>query len=224
MTTGSATESPGFVLSPMGEAALLVEAVGPLSSDVQGVVWRLAAEAVTWSGVAEVVPGMNNLLLVLDPACDFRSIEEAIARSWSPAGPAATGGRDIEVPVAYGGADGPDLAALAVHAGLSVDEVVRRHSSATYTVFALGSHPGFGYLAGLDASIAMPRRPVPRTRVEAGSVVVGGAQAGVIAATSPSGWHVVGRTGLRFFDPTTEPPALLAPGDRVRFVRRGTTL
>ena len=123
----------------------------------------------------------------------------------------------IDIPVIYGGADGPDLPAIASAAGLSVQEAAAIHASPEYMVCALGSQPGFGYLAGLDPRLATPRRGEPRLNVKAGAVVIGGSQAGVIARASPSGWHIVGQTPVEFFDLAKPTPALLAPGDIVRF-------
>ena len=120
--------------------------------------------------------------------------------------------RLVELPVRYGGEDGPDLAVLAEHARLSLDEVVRRHAAATYTVAFLGFLPGFAYLLGLPASLRMPRLAVPRTRVPAGSVGIGDAQTGVYPAESPGGWRIIGRTERALG------ADWVAPGDRVRFV------
>jgi inhibitor of KinA len=124
----------------------------------------------------------------------------------------------IEIPVTYGGESGPDLADVAAHAGLSADEVVARHSAVEYRVAMLGFTPGFAYLLGLDPALHMPRRATPRTRVPAGSVAIGGAQTGVYPHDSPGGWHLIGCTSLNLFDPASDPPALLAPGMRVKFV------
>ena len=125
--------------------------------------------------------------------------------------------RTIEIPVCYGREYGLDLDAVAEHAGLSRDEVIARHVAAEYTVAMLGFAPGFPYLLGLDASLHVPRRANPRTRVPAGSVAIGGAQTGIYPRELPGGWHLIGRTPLTLFDPAREPPCLLAPGDHVRF-------
>lgn len=125
--------------------------------------------------------------------------------------------RVVEIPVCYGGEHGPDLEAVAVHAGLSPDAAVARHAAGDYTVAMLGFAPGFPYLLGLDPALHAPRRADPRTRVPAGSVAIGGAQTGVYPRELPGGWNLIGRTPLSLFDPRREPPALLAPGDRVRF-------
>lgn len=126
--------------------------------------------------------------------------------------------RLVEIPVHYGGEDGPDLAELAQAAGISESDAIARHVRADYSVAMLGFAAGFPYLLGLDSALAMPRREVPRTRVPAGSVAIGGAQTGVYPRESPGGWRIIGRTSLTLFDPARDPPALLSPGDRVRFV------
>ena len=125
--------------------------------------------------------------------------------------------RRIDIPVRYGGDDGPDLEAVARHACLDPEEVVRRHTGATYRVAMLGFAPGFPYLLGLDPALELPRRSEPRLRVPAGSVAIGGAQTGIYPRELPGGWHLIGCTPLHLFEPEREPPCLLAPGDEVRF-------
>jgi KipI family sensor histidine kinase inhibitor len=127
-------------------------------------------------------------------------------------------GRSVEIPVRYGSEHGPDLAALAAHAGLGEDDVIARHCAGEYRVAMLGFSPGFPYLLGLDPLLAMPRLDTPRTRVAAGSVGIGGAQTGIYPQAGPGGWRIIGRTALALFDPLHDPPTLLAPGDRVRFI------
>jgi len=103
------------------------------------------------------------------------------------------------------------------HTGLSMDEIVERHSGPLYPVYALGSHPGYCYLGGMDARIATPRRKVPVVSIPGGAVSIGGAQTGVSASAGPSGWNTIGSTAMHFFDPAQDPPALLQPGDMLRF-------
>lgn len=131
---------------------------------------------------------------------------------------AVTGARQIELPVVYGGDAGPDLDALADECGLTADEIIERHSAAAYTVAFLGFRPGFPYLLGLDPALAAARLPTPRSHVPAGSVGIAGAQTGVYPAAGPGGWRIIGRTTKALFDPAADPPSLLAPGDRLRFV------
>jgi len=119
--------------------------------------------------------------------------------------------------VVYGGAGGPHLADVVAHTGLSVDEVVALHAAPLYPVYALGSHPGYCYLGGMDERIATPRRAVPIVNLPGGSVSIGGVQTGVSASAGPSGWNTIGSTTMDFFDPANDPPAVLQPGDSVRF-------
>ncbi len=124
----------------------------------------------------------------------------------------------IEIPVRYGGEFGPDIADVAAHTKLSIDDIVERHSAATYTVAMLGFMPGFPYLRGLPTELVTPRRATPRTQVPAGSVAIGGAQTGIYPRALPGGWQIIGRTSLDLFDATRDEPTLLHPGQRVRFV------
>jgi KipI family sensor histidine kinase inhibitor len=172
--------------------------------------------------VLEVVPGMNNLTLVFDPLeADREALADRLQQAWGAAGQAPAAGRDVDIPVQYGGEFGPDLAAVANHTGLSTREVIERHSGGQYVVFFLGFQPGFAYMGGLEAALHTPRRASPRLEVPAGSVGIGGEQTGIYPATSPGGWQLIGRTELPLFDPARRPPTLLQPGDRVRFTIAG---
>ena len=98
-----------------------------------------------------------------------------------------------------------------------LEEIVRIHTEPLYTVYALGSHPGYCYLGGMDPRIATPRRKVPVLGLPGGAVSIGGVQTGVSASDGPSGWNTIGHTDMAFFDARRDPPALLAPGDMIRF-------
>ncbi|WP_116139720.1 5-oxoprolinase subunit PxpB [Trinickia diaoshuihuensis] len=203
---------------PFGDSALVCEAPAPATLACQQRIWALAQAVRAWPDVVEIVPGMNNLTIVFDPlSADLEARAVDLAAAWERAVGVAAPTREIEIGVRYGGEDGPDLRAVAEHAGLTVEEVVRRHSSAEYVVFFVGFQPGFAYLGGLDPSLHMPRRAVPRVAVPAGSVGIGGSQTGIYPAASPGGWQLIGRTPLPLFDPSRERPTLLEPGDRVRF-------
>ena len=125
--------------------------------------------------------------------------------------------RTIEIPVCYGGDHGPDLEAVAAHAGLSPEAVIRVHSEVEYRIYAIGFAPGFCYLGGLDPRIHAPRLTTPRLHVQAGSVGIAGGQTGVYPLASPGGWQLIGRTPLRLFAPDREPPVPYQPGDTIRF-------
>lgn len=132
---------------------------------------------------------------------------------------AAATARVIDIPVCYETEMGPDLIEAASELGITVDELIQRHSSASYTVAMIGFAPGFPYLLGLPGSLALPRLATPRIRVPAGSVAIGGNQTGIYPRESPGGWRLLGRTPLVLFDAARASPALLMPGDHVRFQR-----
>ncbi|MEI6342701.1 MAG: urea amidolyase family protein [Verrucomicrobiota bacterium] len=169
-------------------------------------------------GLEEWVAGFSSVLVKFRgraPAEDgLRAWMGSMPGSW----PALATGKVVEVPVRY---DGPDLEEVARRTGLGVDEVVRRHMGGDYRVRCLGFSPGFAYLSGLDPALHVPRRDTPRERVRVGSVAIGGEHAGVYTVPSPGGWHVLGTTRRRLFDPGAARLAdrfVLATGDRLRFV------
>lgn len=125
--------------------------------------------------------------------------------------------RVLHVPVCYGGAHGPDLWAVAAHAGLDAGEVIRRHIAPLYTIYMLGFLPGFAYLGGLDEALHTPRLATPRTQIPAGAVGIGGGQTGIYPVASPGGWQLIGSTPLRPYDPARTPPVLYGAGDGIRF-------
>jgi len=188
---------------PAGDRALLVEV------DDNAAAVRLARRLHGHPELVDVVPGQRTVLVTWTgerPELDLASGDnDAVA-----AGPL------VEVPVRY---DGDDLADVARLVGVSVDDVIELHTGAEHTVAFLGFAPGFAYLLGGDERLHVPRLETPRPRVPAGSVAVAGPYSAVYPRESPGGWRLLGRTDLAFFDPAREPPALLAPGDRVRFLR-----
>jgi KipI family sensor histidine kinase inhibitor len=201
---------------PVGEAALCCALPPPVSLEQQQRIWQLAAGLARVDGVQELIPGMNNLTLMFDPlSADPAELAAAALTLWAQPPRRRQPGKLVDIPVTY---DGPDLGDVAAHCRLSVDEVVHRHTRAEYVVYFLGFQPGFAYLGGLDESLHTPRRVEPRVSVPAGSVGIGGAQTGIYPLATPGGWQLVGRTSLALFDAKAEPPTLLAPGDRVRFV------
>jgi 5-oxoprolinase (ATP-hydrolysing) subunit B len=163
-------------------------------------------------------PGLRSVLVQADESGAGSAALSGLARDLATAvveDVPVPAGRLVEIGVRY---DGEDLTEVAERLGLEVAEVVARHSAPTYTVACLGFSRGFPYLDGLDPVLRLPRRDTPRARVPAGSVAIAAEQAGIYPQTSPGGWHLLGRTDAVLFDPGREPPALLAPGDRVRFV------
>lgn len=206
------------VISLLGSTALLFEAPGALALVPQQHLWNLALQAAQWPEIDEAVPGMNNLMLTFrTPPRDLVGLRERLLQAWQQSTPLALEGRIIELPVVYGGEHGPHMQDVVEHTGLDIDTIAHLHSEPLYPVYALGSHPGYCYLGGMDGRLATPRRQVPVLNIGAGAVSIGGVQTGVSASAGPSGWNTIGRTEMAFFDPTQNPPAILRPGDQLRF-------
>ncbi|MDO9465902.1 MAG: 5-oxoprolinase subunit PxpB [Thiobacillus sp.] len=167
--------------------------------------------------VEDLIPSDNSILLILHRGAPVsKALRAALAPPLAEA--AIQPGPLHEIAVEYGGAAGPDLPGLARRAGISVADCIERHAAADYTVAFLGFQPGFPYLRGLPDVLCAPRRATPRVRVAAGSVAIGGAYCGIYPAAGPGGWQLIGRAAAVLFDPARAAPALLLPGDRVRFV------
>lgn len=206
-------------VSVIGTRAYLIEAPGPFDLPAQRRIWALAQAVEAWPEVREAVPGMTNLLVILKNTPEEPDrIEARLRAEWERGHDIDLPGKLVEIPVTYGGEHATDLAAICDFTGLGDREVVRLHHEGSYTVFALGSAPGFAYLHGLDPRIHMPRKTVPSLRMLKGTVTIGGMQTGVSALTGPNGWNSIGFAELSVFDPRQASPALLAPGDRVRFL------
>ncbi len=209
-------------LQPAGDAALLVTLGSEIDHQVNWRVHALAQALLSLNkpGMIEVIPGYCTLLVAYDPL--VTSYEEAAGWMRQADGMQAEvvfHSRQVEIPVVYGGEQGPDLPFVARHAGLSEARVIAIHTAGEYPVYMMGFTPGFPYLGGLDPRIAAPRLETPRKLVPAGSVGIAGIQTGVYPIDSPGGWRIIGRTDLKLFDPASDPPFLLAPGDVVKFTR-----
>jgi KipI family sensor histidine kinase inhibitor len=172
-------------------------------------------------GIRDIVPGYCALGVHFDPLrTDLSALQRAVAAEGHALEDitALPPARVVEIPVRYGGADGPDLEEVARFASCTTDDVIERHSTITYRVYMLGFVPGFAYLGRVSSTIAAPRHRVPRDRVPAGSVGIAGQQTGVYPIESPGGWQLIGRTDSVMFDAAREPASILAAGDMVRFV------
>ncbi len=209
-------------VAPVGDAAVTVEvgdAVDPaLSARVRALDRSLADQP--FAGFREAVPTYRALLVLYDPlAVSFADVrDDLLRRTGAPLAPSDAAARDVIVPARYGGDDGPDLADLARARGLSENAAVALHAGSCYTAFMLGFMPGFAYLGLVPPALETPRRATPRPRVRAGSIGIAGRQTGIYPTASPGGWNLIGRTSLRLFDAWRDPPSLILPGDRVRFV------
>jgi len=172
-------------------------------------------------GVIDLTPAYATVLVSLGPNVhEPERVRAAVLASLVGVGGAVQEGtpRVVDVPVCYEHGFAPDAEAVARLCGLEQDEVVRRHTGAVYIVEFIGFTPGFPYLSGLPAALHVPRLDRPRARVPAGSIAIAGEQAGIYPRATPGGWRLIGRTPLSLFEPARESPALLKPGDRVRFI------
>jgi 5-oxoprolinase (ATP-hydrolysing) subunit B len=171
--------------------------------------------------VEDLVPAARTVLVVLRGGVELPAgLVVALERGGEDSARAAREPPLHEIQVAYGGSDGPDLGEVARRSGLGERDVVALHASASYTVGFLGFSPGFAYLLGLPEKLATPRLATPRTAVPRGSVGIGGEFTAVYPRATPGGWRLIGRSDVELFDVTGDPPALLSPGDRVRFIPR----
>lgn len=220
------TELPPLTFQSLAESTLLIRfGDGMIAPATVEAVWALTAalDADAIPGILDVVPAYATILISFDAEeTDGARLETAIRAlaasvSHRPSDPP----REVEIPVVYGGGFGLDLDHVAGHTGLSPEEVIARHATATYRVACGGFAPGWDYLMGLPLELSTPRLANPRTRVPPGSVGIGGAQTGVYPLETPGGWNLIGRTPLRLFDPEREAPFLLHPGDQVTFRRIG---
>lgn len=217
---------PDSVATPridrMGESALLLSLAAGISPAANARVHNVAnaLKAAAPRGLIDLVPAYSSLLVRFDPdLLSERYLLELLDKGVAGATvDASEGATTHEVPVRYGGDNGPDLDQLARTAGITAGAVVRMHSAPVYRVYFVGFMPGFAYMGPVPAPIAAPRLDSPRVRVPAGSVGIAGMQTGIYPLGSPGGWRLLGRTAVQVWDPYREPPSLFAPGDRVRFV------
>ncbi len=206
---------------PMGEAALLIEGT-PAQPLINRYVLALAQalDAQALPAVRSSVPAINSLLITFDPLLlsptQLQEQVEVLLERLEPVPETPT--RVVSIPVIYGNEAGPDLEEVAQSLGLTPSKVVAEHCAHVYRVMMIGFAPGFPYIGPLPADLDLPRRSTPRSAVPAGSVAIAAGLTGIYPARLPGGWHLIGQTTLRLFDPSASPPSTLAPGDGVRFV------
>lgn len=220
--------SSPWKIVPQGDRSLLLIFGDHISMEIghQCAAAANALRAANIKGISDIVPTFNSVALHYQPrlfgaSTSFRHLAGEIDKVLNKAldqgaGPAAA--RQIDIPVCYGGAYGPDLAHVARHCRITEDEVIRLHSQGTAYVFMLGFAPGAPYIGIHDQQLAIGRRSTPRTDVPAGSVAIANLQTMIYPNMSPGGWHIIGATPLVLFDPNQDPATLLAPGDTIRFI------
>jgi KipI family sensor histidine kinase inhibitor len=208
---------------PVGDAALTVEFGDTISPELNArvVALELALAAAELDGIIEAAPSYRSLLSCYDPLeISFAQLVAELRRLLARGLPTRQAHAVTwTVPVVYDPPDGTDLAEVAQRLALTQEQVIALHSGAEYQVYMMGFAPGLPYLGGLPAALHIPRRQIPRARVPAGAIIIGGMQAIIVPTPLPSGWYILGKTPLRPFDPVREDPFLFRAGDRVRFRR-----
>lgn len=212
---------PEVRLVSAGDALLIVELENTIDPEVNARATALAAavERLQIPGVRDIVPTYRSVAVYFDPVrTHYDRMRAAVEACLRQDLSSLREERLVEVPVVYGGEHGPDLAAVAAQAGLSEDEVIRRHTGVVYRVYMLGFVPGFAYMGVVDERLRLPRRETPRLRVPACSVAIAAFQTGIYPADTPGGWWILGRSLVKPFEATRSEPFLFRAGDSVRFV------
>jgi KipI family sensor histidine kinase inhibitor len=216
----------GFAVEPRflasGDTALVVEFGDRMDRHISALVLNLRrrVQEAGIAGISEAVPTFRSLMVHYDPlVVRARELEARLVPLFQGLEAEALVGQRWLFPTCYEGGDyAPDLADVAVAAGLTQAEVVAMHASVEHLVYAIGFLPGQAYMGDLPPALDLPRRTSPRIQVTAGSVAIAIGQTTVYSHDSPGGWHIIGRTAVPLFEPTRDQPALLSPGDTVRFV------
>jgi inhibitor of KinA len=208
-------------ITPASDSSLLVVFGNAISWELQSQALRLfhAMQAREDPRIRNLHPGYASLLVDFDPLMVSHDEIVAVIERLAEAEAATEDDRRVEItiPVSYDAEFGPDLEDVAAHNHVSVADVIRLHSSASYYVCFLGFTAGFAYLGGMPEALHTPRLATPRRMVVGGSVGIAGGQTGIYPTETPGGWRLIGRTPLRMFDPQAQPPTLLQAGDTVRF-------
>jgi inhibitor of KinA len=203
-----------------GDRALVVEFGDRIDRALSNDVLRLdvSLRSSGLPGVVETVPTFRSLMVHYDPMATARAeLERVIASMLDRQSDPRDAATLWRVPVCYDGKFARDLAEVAHLIGATPSKVVALHSAVRYHVYMLGFLPGFPYMGDLPHQLALPRRADPRLRVPAGSVSIATTLTAIYPYESPGGWHLIGATPIRLFDPARPRPALLQPGDIVQF-------
>jgi len=211
---------PRFRFLPSGDTALVVEFGDRVDSALSGHVVALTQKLhdLAVAGIVELVPTFRSLMVHYDPVrLSQAELKARVAPLIDGMTAAEQVGRHWRIPVCYDESLGPDLAGVAARTGLSVAQVIERHSGPTHHVYMMGFLPGLPYLGGLPAEFDLPRRENPRLKVPRGAVAVAMAMTVVYPLESPGGWHLLGRTPVPLWNLSRDPPAIFDAGDKVRF-------
>ncbi|MBU5485112.1 5-oxoprolinase subunit PxpB [Clostridium sp. MSJ-11] len=205
-----------------GDKALTIEYGNEISEDISNKVryMMVVLESNKIQGIVEIVPTYRSLMIHYDALTigyddlvkELKLLEDKLEDISLPEPEV------IEIPTVYGGEYGPDIENVAHHNGITLEEVIKIHSSKEYLIYMLGFTPGFPYLGGMDEKISTPRLKEPRTKINRGSVGIAGSQTGIYPIDSPGGWQLIGRTPLKLYEPNREVPILLKAGNYIKFV------
>lgn len=220
-----------YKIYPLGERAATIDFGNVISPELNDLVIRLGESIAqsNFAGLIECVPAFSTLTVFYDVSTvrknqpdlpnAFNAVRQiAVEHINNLSATALSDPRILEIPVSFATECAPDLEFVADVNGLTMREVISVFLSTTYRVFMLGFLPGFAYMGELDERIAAPRKETPRDKVVRGSVGIAGRQTGIYPFESPGGWQIIGRTGIRLFDPDKEDPTLFQAGDLVRFI------
>lgn len=206
-----------------GDRALVIEFGDSIEEQINAKIrsLTLAMEKEGIIGIIETIPTYRSLMIIYEPMIieldelidKVKSIETKMDEMKLP------DAKVIEIPTLYGGEYGPDLEFVAEHNKISIDEVIKIHTSMDYLIYMIGFTPGFPYLGGMDDKIAAPRLQTPRNKIPVGSVGIAGSQTGIYPIESPGGWQLIGRTPVKLYDAYRKHPVLLNAGDYIKFVQ-----
>jgi inhibitor of KinA len=218
-----------YQIFPLGDSALTLELGNVVEEGINNKIMQIFSSltASPLPGMIEAVPAYSSITVYYDVSALHQKINSGTVYNWikhqlqlrlqQPMNENEDDHRLIKIPVCYSPEFGIDLAELSITTHLSAEEIISTHCSKAYRVYMLGFLPGFAYMGPVDKKISVPRRSQPRQQIAAGSVGLAGQQTGIYPMASPGGWQIIGRTPLKLFSPSNDPPALLNPGDKVQF-------
>lgn len=205
----------------INETSVLVEFGKTINEDIHRMVKAFCEylDKYPFVGMIEYIPTFSSVAVIYNPMkIKYEKVYLLFSEILCTLYPSLEGQkRVVEIPVCYGGEFGPDIQYVADYNKISVEEVIRIHSSGKYLVYMIGFAPGFPYLGGMSGKIATPRRKSPRTVIPKGAVGIAGMQTGVYPISTPGGWQLIGSTPEQLFRPKECPPSLLKSGDIVKF-------
>jgi inhibitor of KinA len=209
-----------FRILPAADSALVIEFGSAIDRKTSEQVLALA-ETLTSAGLpgaTEIVATFRSLSVNYDSLLTTgRELEQAITALAKRSGASSRIRKLWDIPVCYDPPYALDIAEIAKTIGLTVAEVAALHAGTQYHVYMIGFVPGYPYMGDLPAKLRLPRRLDPRTRVPPGSLAIATSMTAVYPYESPGGWHLIGTSPVRFFDPDSAKAALLGPGDGVKF-------